>query len=153
MGISIHTEIERAPRISLISLKRLSVSGPLKFIMRRLNQNNVKAGLLARVPLFKISLRECLCSYIIFAPANIPEETRPWASIIHQAPTSLIFSRLNRAKIIIDIWTTEEYAMITFMSLKRQHRIPSKAPPAIQIVEKIKFLDIMKNKGARRYSP
>lgn len=86
----------------------MRVKGPLEFIIRSKNQKSEKAGLNLSPPLLIKILRECLCSYKILAPANMPEDTKPWANIIHQMPSSLVFSSLKRAAIIIDMCTTEE---------------------------------------------
>ena len=103
IGPAIIEEVDIAPKIKLISPYRLRVKGPPKFIIIRINQKRDRAGLMFSRPLLIIILRECLCSYIILAPANIPDETKPCASITHQMPGNLTISKLKRVKITKDI--------------------------------------------------
>lgn len=103
IGAAIKIEAEIALKIKLISPYKLIVKGPPKFIIMRINQKKDNVGLVLSKPLLIIILREWLCSQIMFAPANIPEETKPWASIIHQTPAILIISNLKRAKITSDM--------------------------------------------------
>jgi hypothetical protein len=88
-------------------------------------------------------------SYIILAPANSPEETSPWASIIQIAPTRLTFCKLKKATITKAICTTEEYAIVTFISDRRQHKIFKLLPPqtAIIIINKLISLRIQKGEN------
>jgi hypothetical protein len=130
---------EKAPTINKISPNKFKVNGPAKFIIITKNQKIGKAGPKVVNPFLRSKLRECARSYKILAPANIAEDTRPWASITHQAPARPIFSWARRLKIIKAMCTTEEYATITFMSEARQHIPPRRLPPTTLTVATIKF--------------
>lgn len=60
---------------------------------------------------------------------------RPCATIIHTAPSKPNFLKDTTPKTIIAMWTTEEYAIKTFISLIWQFRIPKIAPPAAPKIE------------------
>lgn len=94
--------------INIISPNKLRVNGPAKFIINTKNQKKEKKGLTLAHPLLITILRECDRSYKMLAPANMHDETRPWAIITHQAPRSPIFSINRRPKIIRAMCTTEE---------------------------------------------
>jgi hypothetical protein len=98
-GSLIHKEEAKALTISKISPKRFNEKGPAKFIINSKNHSMVKIGATLSPPLLIRSLRECLCSYIMFTPANSPEDTKPCASMTHHTPCSLSPSALNRLKI------------------------------------------------------
>ena len=88
-----------------------------------------KNGIKFLCPEFNKNLRECERSYIIFAPLNIPDETKPWLSIIIIAPLSPHNDNLSRPTITNDMCTIEEYAIITFISLWIKHKILNNPPP------------------------
>lgn len=81
------------------------------------------------IPLFCTKFRECDRSYIIFADENIPEEQTPWATIITTAPLIPHEVTETQPAIMKAICTTEEYAIITFRSLKLTHTALSILPP------------------------
>lgn len=81
------------------------------------------------LPLFIMSLREWVRSYIIFAQANMPDEQIPWATIIIIPPATPIVKADKRLTIIIAMCTTEEYAIITFISLNVKHATLRIIPP------------------------
>lgn len=60
-----------------ISLNKLIVKGPPKFKTTSKNHIILILGNSLNKPLFKIELRECDRSYIIFAPANMPGDVNP----------------------------------------------------------------------------
>lgn len=84
------------------------MNGPPKFIIIIKNQKIEKLGFVLIAPLLINILREWARSYSKFAIANIPEDTRPWANMIHQAPLKPLFSSMSKFKIIRAMWTTEE---------------------------------------------
>jgi len=92
----------------IISLNKLIVKGPAKFITISINHNAVKRGIALKSPLLPKRLRVCLRSYIMLAPLNIPEDVKPWAIIIHMAPATPILLTLINIIITILMWTTEE---------------------------------------------
>jgi len=121
------------------------VKGPPKFAIHKRNQNEDIIGNKFNFALFNIILREWERSYIIFAQENIPEEQIPWANIIIILPRRLQ-KFLDKILIIINaIWTTEEYAIITFISLFIKHTILKSEPPNKEkiITNNIKFSFLM----------
>lgn len=70
---------------------------------------------------------------------NMPEDTTPCAIITHQAPIRPTFLNNNKLTIINDIWTTEEYAIIIFMSVVRQQKTPKIPPPKEATIAQIKL--------------
>jgi hypothetical protein len=72
--------------INIISPTKFKVKGPEKLHTIKMNHHDPNIGEITKLPLFNISLRECLRSYLIFAHANIPEEQSPCATIITIAP-------------------------------------------------------------------
>lgn len=78
-----------APEImSSISLNRFTVKGPPKLLTQKNSQQAAIAGAVLNSPLFIVTLRVWLRSYIIFAVANIAEEVKPWATLIHTTPST-----------------------------------------------------------------
>ena len=77
----------------------------------------------------------------MFAHENIPEEHTPWANIMIILPKRLQKFLDKILTIINAMWTTEEYAIITFMSLFIRHTILKRAPPNKEkiIINNIKF--------------
>lgn len=135
-----------------ISLNKLIVNGPAKF--KTINKNHIilKKGIVLNTPLFLTKLRVCLRSYIILAPLNIPEEVKPWAIIIQIPPTTPILLILINTTITILMWTTEEYAMATFISviritIKASNPLPSKESLVIYSLSKILELNIIITKN------
>jgi len=57
------------------------------------------------------------------------DEQKPWATIIIIAPSTPIFIIDINPTITRDMWTTEEYAITTFISLWERHKIPKIPPP------------------------
>jgi len=121
-------------KIRITSPKRLYVKGPPKLATIKINQKILNNLLLFNNPELKKNLREWLRSYIIFAPANIPEEHTPCANIIIITPSSPHLVSLKTPAITRAIWTTEEYAITTFISLCTTQRI-LKTPPPINLNE------------------
>jgi len=97
------------------------------------NHNIEKKGIKFLYPEFNKNLRECDRSYIIFAPLNIPEETKPWLNIIIIAPFNPHKDKEINPTITNAIWTIEEYAIITFISLWIKHNILNSLPPTKEI--------------------
>ena len=131
--------------INKISPNKFKVKGPPKFAIHKRNQNEDIIGNKFNFALFNIILREWERSYIIFAQENIPEEQIPWANIIIILPRRLQ-KFLDKILIIINaIWTTEEYAIITFISLFIKHTILKSEPPNKEkiITNNIKFSFLM----------
>ena len=79
--------------------------------------------------LFNIILREWERSYIIFAHENIPDEHTPCANIIIMVPWILHKFLDKILTIIRAMWTTDEYAIITFISLCIKHTTLRILPP------------------------
>ena len=81
-----------------------------------MNPKTAIIGEIEIIPLFIIELRLCLDSYRILAKANIPDDVNPWEIIMINAPTAPKKDEFKNIILNILIWTTEEYAIITFMS-------------------------------------
>jgi len=112
------------------------VKGPPKLATIKINQIILNILLLLSKPELKKNLREWLRSYIMFAAANIPEEQIPCANIIIITPSNPHLVRLKAPIITSAIWTTEEYAITTFISLWTRQKI-LKIPPPINVNENI----------------
>ena len=106
--INIIREKAVAPTIKIISPNRFKEKGPAKLITIKINQTALNIGLKVSPALFTSILREWERSYSRLAPANSPEDTTPWASIIHQTPANPRILNLSKLMIIKDMWTTEE---------------------------------------------
>jgi len=115
--------------INKISPNKFKVKGPPKFAIHKRNQNEVIIGNKFNFALFNIILREWERSYIILAQENIPEEQIPWANMMIILPKSLQKFLDKMLTIINAIWTTEEYAIITFISLFIKQTILKREPP------------------------
>lgn len=70
----------------------------------------------------------------MLANENIPEEQTPWAIIMIIAPLAPQEEAEVQPAIIRAMWTTEEYAIITFRSLSLIHTALSMPPPHIEII-------------------
>jgi len=87
------------------------------------------------------------------APANNPDEQIPCASIILTPPSTHHIFIKNRHTIIIDICTTEEYAITTFISLFKIHIMPKILPP-IKLILINKYINILfPDKNQTRIKP
>jgi len=115
--------------INNTSPKRLNVKGPPKLATINKNQKIDKEGIKLRPPLLRTKDREWDRSYIRFARANIPDEHTPCAIMIIIPPASPHIPNLNTPAIIKAMCTTEEYAIITLISLITVHRTPKTPPP------------------------
>jgi len=127
--------------INKISPNKFKVKGPPKFAIHKRNQNEDIIGNRFKFALFNMILREWERSYIMFAHENMPEEQIPCANIIIILPR-ILQKFFDRILIIINaIWTTEEYAIITFISLFIKHTILKNDPPKREkiITNRIKF--------------
>lgn len=63
--------------IEKISLIRLIVGGPPILPRHSINHSNLKAGSQLRIPLLRVRSRLAERRYMVFAPANIPDEHTP----------------------------------------------------------------------------
>ena len=79
------------------------MNGPAKFRTIKINQAVEKKGAALNTPLLFTSLRECLRSYIMLAPLNIPDDVKPWAKSIHTPPIKPKPLTLKKTAIIIPI--------------------------------------------------
>ena len=70
----------------------------------------------------------------MLAHANIPEEHNPWATIIIIAPLIPHEYKDSTPTIIKAICTTDEYAIMTFISLIIRHTIPKIPPPNKEVL-------------------
>jgi len=117
------------------------VKGPPKFAIHKRNQKEDIIGNKFRFALLSIILRECERSYIMLAQENIPEEHTPCANIIIILPKILqkFFDKIFT--IIRAMCTTEEYAIITFISLFIKHTTLNSLPPNKEkiIKNKVRF--------------
>lgn len=73
-----------------ISLKRFIEGGPPKFDKHKINHNNLKSGMILKIPILIIMFRVWDRSYARLAIANKPEEVIPWANIKRMAPMTAI---------------------------------------------------------------
>jgi len=125
----------------MTSPNKFNVNGPPKLDIHNINHIVANDGKILSVPLFIISLREWDRSYIILAQANIPDEQIPWAIMTIIPPVNPAIKADKKLTIIMAIWTTEEYAMITFISLKVKHAIPKIIPPNnLNIIKNLRIL-------------
>ena len=94
--------------IEKISLIRLTVGGPPILPKHSKNQSRLKAGNQLRTPLLRVKSRLADRKYIVFAPANIPDEHTPWATIISNAPAKAQKEFTSRPAATKAMWLTEE---------------------------------------------
>jgi len=87
------------------------------------------------------------------APVNIPDEQTPWAIIIINAPSTPHTDRDITPLITRAIWTTEEYAITTFMSLWIRQIKPNTPPPNTDSPKKILGITLEVSKGLIRIIP
>ena len=121
--------IELLELIRKISLIRLMVNGPPKLDIINKNQKIEMAGCVDILPLLIKALRECLRSYIILAHENIPGEVKPWHNITRIRPTNPCEDASIEHTNTSLICTTDEYAIITFISVNRVIVSPNIMPP------------------------
>ena len=111
------------------SLNKFKEKGPPKLNTQAINQNMESLLFMLILPLFNIILREWDPRYIILQIKNIQEDTNPCEiSIIGMASMPIIpLDRIDTIGIVM--CTTEEYAIITLISLLLRHTTEIRAPP------------------------
>lgn len=73
----------------------MTVKGPPKFIVIKINPIIEITGEIDNKPLFKIDLRLCLFSYNELAKENSPDDVNPWETIISNPPSKPNFDLLR----------------------------------------------------------
>ncbi len=94
--------------ISRISLSRLIEGGAAMLAHTKRNHHNEIIGIDVSNPLVRATLRVCVSSYVILAMQNRPDETKPWAIIIANAPYIPICVLDMTPAISRPIWPTDE---------------------------------------------
>ena len=109
--------------------------GAPRFLADRINHQAVIAGNKFIIPFNIIRLRVWDVSYIVFAKANRPEDTKPCAIIKSSAPAQPHWVIVMIPVVTRPIWLTEEYAIKAFRSVCRRHsRLAIHAPHRLRII-------------------
>lgn len=133
MGI-VRQEKEIVAVIKIASDSILIDGGAPRFLAERINHQIVITGKIFIIPFRSIKFRLWDVSYTVFARANKPEETRPWAITKRRAPAQPHCVWDIIPAVTSPMCLIEEYAISALMSVCRRHSILAiQAPQRLKV--------------------
>lgn len=94
--------------IRRISLNKFSEGGAAMLAAERRSHHRDRLGRKEMRPLVRKTLRVLVTSYVVLARKNRPEEVRPWAIIIEEAPEMPRGELVRVPAMSRPMWPTEE---------------------------------------------